>query len=122
MRSDRGAAVVEFPMVAVLIVLIGLAIIQASLIVHTRNSLVDAAVQGAHFGALAGSDPEDGAQRAEELLERRYGDALGAEATAVQDPDGTIHVRVTATLPLVGLLGPSGTLAVEGRALDEEQW
>ncbi|WP_114855893.1 TadE/TadG family type IV pilus assembly protein [Brachybacterium sp. YJGR34] len=122
LRSERGSAVAEFPMVAVLIVMIGLMVVQAALIVHTRNTLVDAAVQGAHHAALVGSSPQDGASRAEQLIGERFGDGLAADATAVEDEDGTIRVRVTATLPLVGLLGPSGVMSVEGRALDEESW
>lgn len=109
-------------MVAVLIVMIGLLVVQAALIMHTRNTLVDAAVQGAHHAALIGSSPQDGAERAERLVDERFGAALAAESTAVQAPDGTIRVQVTATLPLVGLFGPSGALSVEGRALDEEAW
>lgn len=120
MREDSGAAVAEFPMVAVLIIMIGLLIVQSALIVHTRNTLVDAAVQGARHGALIGSTPQDGAHRAERLIEERFGDGLEAEATATEGPDGVITVHVTATLPLVGLYGPSGTLSAQGRALDEE--
>ena len=122
LREDEGAAVAEFPMVAVLIVMIALLVIQAALIVHTRNTLVDAAVQGAHHAALAGSTPQDGAQRARQLVDERFGRGLEAEATAVQEDDGTIRVQVDATLPLVGLIGPAGALSVEGRAVDEEAW
>lgn len=120
LRGDDGAAVAEFPMVAVLIVMIGLLVVQAALIVHTRNTLVDAAVQGAHHAALVGSTPQDGAERAERLIHERFGDGLDAAATATQESDGTIRIRITAALPLVGLYGPSGELSVEGRALDEE--
>jgi len=109
-------------MVAVLIIMIGLMIVQAALIVHTRNTLVDAAVQGAHHAALIGSTPQDGAERAERLIGNRFGAGLDAEATAVQEPDGTIRVTVSSTLPLVGLLGPSGSMTVEGRAIAEESW
>ncbi|MGN7213315.1 hypothetical protein [Brachybacterium paraconglomeratum] len=72
--------------------------------------------------ALAGSTPQDGAQRAQQLVDERFGRGLEAEATAVQDGDGTIRVQVDATLPLVGLIGPAGALSVEGRAVDEEEW
>ena len=109
-------------MVAVLIVMIALLVIQAALIVHTRNTLVDAAVQGAHHAALAGSTPQDGAERAQRLVDERFGRGLDAETSAVQDDDGTIRVQVSATLPLVGLIGPTGGLSVEGRAVDEEAW
>lgn len=121
-QGEDGSAVAEFPMVAVLIVMIGLLIVQAAVIVHTRNTLVDAAVQGAHHAALVGSTPQDGAERAEHLIDERFGSGLGAESTAVQDTDGTIRVQVAATLPLVGLFGPAGAMTVEGRALDEEAW
>src|SRR5699024_518001 len=47
LRSDRGAAVAEFPLVAVLIIVIALAVVQSALIMHTRNTLIDAAVHGA---------------------------------------------------------------------------
>ena len=42
-----GSAVAEFPMIAVLIIVMALAVVQAALILHTRNTLIDAAVQGA---------------------------------------------------------------------------
>ncbi|WP_241237431.1 TadE/TadG family type IV pilus assembly protein [Brachybacterium saurashtrense] len=122
LAAEDGAAVAEFPMVAVLIIMSALMIVQSALIVHTRNTLVDAAVQGAHHAARAGASPQDGAARAEHLIEERFGDGLGAEATAVQGEDGVIRVQVSATLPLVGLLGPSGAMSVQGRAIDEEAW
>lgn len=120
--AENGAAVAEFPLVAVLIIMIALAVIQAALIMHTRNTLIDAAVQGAHHAALVGSTDQDGAERAEQLIHQRYGDSLAADATVDRDEDGVIRVRVDATLPLVGLFGPSGSLQVEGRSMDEEAW
>ncbi|GAA1485800.1 TadE family protein [Brachybacterium fresconis] len=122
LRGEEGSAVVEFPMVAALIVLIALGVVQAALIVHTRNTLIDAAVQGAHHASLVGASPEDGAERAERLISDRFGDSFQADATAAEGADGTIEVEVSATLPLVGLFGPAGTLTVEGRAIDEETW
>lgn len=122
LRADDGAAVAEFPLVAVLIIVIALGVVQAALIMHTRNTLTDAAVQGAHHASLVGSEPEDGAHRAEQMVTDRFGSALEVSAAASQDDTGMIRVQVTATLPLVGLLGPSAGLAVEGRALDEEAW
>lgn len=113
---------VEFPIVAALIVLIALGVVQAALIVHTRNTLIDAAVQGAHHASLVGANPEDGAERAERLIGDRFGDSFQVDATAAESADGTIEVEISATLPLVGLFGPAGTLTVEGRAIDEETW
>lgn len=120
LREDRGSAVVEFPLIAVLIVIIAVTIIQVAVIVHTRNSLVDAAVQGAHEAAVLGNDPDDGARRAEDLMAQRLGASYPVTATATEDASGRITVELTATLPLVGLLGPSGTLEVRGHAIAEE--
>lgn len=109
-------------MVAALVVLIALGVMQAALIVHTRNTLIDAAVQGAHHASLIGATPEDGAERAERLIGDRFGVSFQVEASAAESAEGTIRVEVRATLPLVGLFGPSGSLTVEGRAIDEETW
>src|SRR5699024_4804525 len=121
LRSDDGAAVAEFPLVAVLII-IALGVVQAALIMHTRNTLTDAAVQGAHHASLVGSTPQDGAQRAEHLIDERFGRGLGAAATATLDETGTIRLQVTATLRGVALRGPAAAASGEGRALDEEVW
>lgn len=121
LRDDRGSAVVEFPLVAVLLVAIAVTIIQAAVIIHTRNTLTDAAVQGAHEAAVLDHDPEDGARRAEALVAQRLGSGYAVTAEAAEDPSGRIVVRISATLPLVGLLGPSAALVVEGHAIAEEQ-
>lgn len=120
LASETGSAVVEFPLVAVLIVVISLAVIQAALIMHTRNSLVDAAVQAAHHAALHGNTAEDGERRAQALVDQRLGASYQADVSAVEAPDGRITVEITATMPLVGLLGPSGTLRASGHAVDED--
>lgn len=120
LRSEQGSAVVEFPLITVLILLIALAIIQAALIMYARNALTDAAVQGAHHASLVGNTPADGAARTQRLVDERFGGAYDATATAREDATGRITVEVTAAIPLVGLLGPSGTLMVDGHALDED--
>lgn len=109
-------------MVAVLVIVIALAVVQASMILHVRNTMTDAAVRGAHHAALMGAGPQDGAARAEQLLEGRLASALDAEATATRAADGTITVRVSATMPLVGILGPAAGLVVQGHAIDEDSW
>lgn len=121
LREDRGSAVVEFPLVAVLIVVIALAVIQSAVVLHTRNLMIDAAVQGAHHAARVGAEPADGADRARRLLEQRFGEDFASSVQA-QSLDGVVTVRVSGTLPLVGMFGLAGALQVQGRALDEESW
>lgn len=122
LSEEEGSTIAEFPMVAVLIVMIALMIIQAALILHTRNTLVDAAVQGAHHASLVGASVQAGEERAEKLIEERFGKRFDAQVSATEDTEGVITVRISATLPLVGLLGPAGGMTVQGRAIDEEYW
>lgn len=113
---------VEFPLVGLLIVVIALAVIQTALIMHTRNVLTDAAVQGALVASLEGNSVEDGREHAERLIHQQLGSHYAASATAEESGDGEIRVEITATFPLVGLLGPAGTFTVDGHATDESVW
>jgi Flp pilus assembly protein TadG len=121
-RCEDGSAVVEFPMLAVLVVMIALLVIQFALVLHTRNTLTDAAVQGAHWAAREGNTTADGERRAEDLVAQGLGPQVPARVSANEDGAGQIRVEVAGTFPLIGLLGPSGTLVVDGHALDEESW
>ncbi|WP_193636363.1 TadE family protein [Brachybacterium subflavum] len=122
LRDDEGSAVVEFPLVAVLIIVIALTIIQCALVVHTRNTLTDAAVQAAHTASLEGNSPADGEVRGAQLVHDRFGEDYEVGVEADEDGDGVIRVRVSASFPLVGLLGPAGTMHVDGHAIDEDTW
>lgn len=122
LRSERGNAIAEFGLVAPLLVLIALAILQLALFQHVRNVLVDAAGQGARQGALHGAEPAAGAARTAEVIDAALGDGYPAETdatTVTVDGAVTVRVTVTAQVPLLGLLGPAGSLEVSGHALDE---
>lgn len=119
MRDDTGSAVVEFTLVGVLLTLLTLAVIQLGLALHVRNTVLDAAAEGARFGALADNVPADGVARTRELIT----EAIGADyATDVAVGTGewmghpAVVVQVRTTLPVVGLLGIGGGLEVSGHA------
>lgn len=121
LRQDRGSAVVEFVLVAPLVLLVSLAILQITLALHVRSTLTAAAAEGARAGALAQANAGAAEQRAQSVLDQSLG---GGAATSVQ-ADRTMvsgvpvmRVRITGRLPLVGMLGPT-TLSVEGHALVE---
>lgn len=105
-----------------LIVVVAVAVVQVALVVHTRSMLTDAAVQGAHAAALEGNTLDDGIGRAHQVVTQSLGAGYDAEVTATQDPDGLIRIEISATLPLVGMLGPGGTLHTDGHAIAEESW
>lgn len=120
-RGDRGSAVVEFVLVAPLVLLLLLGVVQLGLAMHVRSTLTSAAAEGARVAALAGADPLAGIARTQALVEGTLADSVVRDITAQEASLGAIDVmvvRIDATLPLVGLLGPT-SLAVEGRALKE---
>nr|WP_273544746.1 TadE family protein [Arthrobacter jiangjiafuii] len=116
---EAGSAVVDFVMVGALLTLLFLSIIQLALVLHIRNTLIDAAASGARYGTLADRSPGDGAERTEELIRIALNDSL-AEDVAFEETtlDGARMLKITvrAPLPVIGLLGPSDGLEVTGHA------
>jgi Flp pilus assembly protein TadG len=122
LRDDSGSAVVEFTLVGVLLTLLTLAVIQLGLALHVRNTVQDAAAEGARFAALADNVPADGVQRTRALIT----EAIGADyATDVAVGTGewmghpAVTVTVRTTLPVIGLIGVGGGLEVSGHAAIE---
>ena len=114
---------VEFTLVTVVLVVLFLAILQLALALHVRNTLVAAAAEGARYAANADRSGADGAARARELAAAALGDRFADDirvGEAVVEGVPTVVVEVRATLPLVGLVGPSHALVVRGHAIDED--
>ena len=112
-------------MVAALLLFVGLAVLQVGLALYVRNALISAAVEGARFGARADATPADGAARTRVLITTSLNESYAGHVTATRTmaPSGirVTEVTVTAPLPVVGPIGPSGALTVSGRAFSEEQ-
>lgn len=122
MHRERGSAVVDFVLVAPLLLLLALAVVQVALLLHARATLTSAAAEGARTGALSGNDPASGARRATLLAEQNTGSGVVRRVTARRETvDGldVITVRIDAAIPLMGILGPT-EVSVEGHALVEE--
>jgi TadE-like protein len=77
-HGDRGAAVVDFVMIAVLLVLLLFAVLQVALYCYARNIVAASAADAARYAANAGVDPATGGPRAVELIQ----DGLGAGQAA----------------------------------------
>jgi hypothetical protein len=122
LRDDRGSAVAEFVMVGALLTVLTLSVLQLGLALHIRNTVQDAAAEGARYGALADNAPSDGVRRTRELIDLAIGDDYAQNVTAhggswMGHPAVTITVRTR--LPLVGLVGIDGVLEVSGHAAVE---
>jgi hypothetical protein len=121
LRSDRGSAVVEFALVAPLLLLVALAVLQVTLALHVRATLTAAAAEGARAGALAGSGLRVAETRTRDVLADALGGDAAQDVVAERSRLGgveVVRVRITARLPLLGTLGPTA-LSIEGHAMAE---
>lgn len=123
--NESGSAVVDFVMVGALVIVVFVALLQVALGVYARNVLTDAAGDGARRAALVGGTEAEARRRVQTLsdaaLRRGYVDTV----TVSRVPSGDltiVEVTVKAPFPVLGLLGPGGTLTVTGRAVDESSF
>lgn len=121
-RRQAGSAVVDFVLVLVVVVPLVLGIIQVALVLHVRNTLTDAASEGARYAATADRPPEAGVARTRQLiggaLAARFAEQVDAHATEVHGGPG-VEVDVVAEVPPLGLWGPAVRLRVSGHAVEE---
>ena len=117
--EERGSAVVDFVLVGSLLTMFFLAIIQLALVLHVRNTLIDAAASGARYGTLADRNASDAAERTRSLigtaLNRSFAQEVTTGETTVEGMR-VLEVTVRAPLPVVGLIGPREMLEVKGHA------
>ncbi|MDM8083809.1 pilus assembly protein [Cellulomonas cellasea] len=121
-ERERGSAIVDFVLVGALTSLLFAAVLQLALVQHVRNTLVDCAAEGARYAALADRSEEDGAERTRALVTAALSADYAQDVTARRaEVDGldVVEVRITAPLPVAGLLGPGRGLTVVGHALAE---
>lgn len=125
-HDDRGAAVVEFTLVSILLVGLFLMVLQVGLVLHARNVMVSAAQEGARLAANADRTPADGVARTRQALSGSLGADL-VDRTAVvplpvtRTPNGApvVGIRVTGPAPWVFRAVGQLTITVEGHALEE---
>lgn len=109
-------------MVGALLTVLTLSVIQLGIALLVRNTVQDAAGEGARFAALADNDLADGVARTSDLITS----ALGPEyAVSISATYGTYlgHpatvITVTTPLPVIGLIGVDDGLEVTGHAAVE---
>lgn len=100
-----------------------LGIFQVGFVLHVRNTLTAAASEAARQAATVDGTPESAEQRARALIGDSIGSAYATdvevEPTAVEGYPG-VEVRIEASVPALGVLGPGVDLAVEGHAVEEQ--
>lgn len=122
-RTDRGAAVVDFVLVLVVVVPLFLGVLQVALVMHVRNTLTSAASEGARYAATADRPLQAGAARTREqiagALASRFARNVSVTPADVHGAPG-VRVRVEAVVPPLGLWGPGVRLVATGNAMSEE--
>lgn len=121
LRADGGSALVEFVLVAPLIMLCFAAVAQVILFAHVKATLVSAAAEGARAGANAGASTSQAVRRTQVALDSSAVASSAQRVTAVRTTTGgnqVLEVRIRARVPLFGLLGPA-SMEVVGHALRE---
>ena len=109
-------------MVSGLLIVLALSVIQLGLALLVRNTLVDAAAEGARFGALADNTASDGVDRTVQLISTALGPTYAADVTASRANylgQPALVITVNAPLPLLGLAGVDNGLEVSGHAAVE---
>src|SRR5690625_2682278 len=90
-RHDHGSVVAESAMIIALLTLLCGTVLQLGVIVHTKNTMIDAASAGARYAALADRNLTDGQQRTEALLNSSIPNAHSASITIRRDPSGELR-------------------------------
>lgn len=118
--AERGAAVVDFVLIGALLTSLFLAIVQLTLVLHVRNTLIDAAASGARYGTLADRNDGDAKERTVQLitaaLNSDFARDVGTSESTFQGIR-TLEVTVRAPLPVIGFIGPRALLEVKGHAV-----
>jgi len=117
--AERGAAVVDFVLIGALLTSLFLAIVQLTLVLHVRNTLIDAAASGARYGTLADRNDGNAKERTVQLITAALNSEFAGDvATSESTYQGirTLEVTVRAPLPVIGFIGPRALLEVKGHA------
>ena len=120
--GQRGSAPAEFVLVSVLLLTLVLGVLQLAAVLLVRNTALDAAAEGARWGALAGNSAADGVQRTRTELQTALGDQYAEHVTAgttTWHGRDVVAVTVTAPLPILGPIALPGALRLTGHAAME---
>lgn len=121
-NDDRGSATVEFTLVSILLVLLTLGVMQVALVLHVKNTVSDAASEGARWAALADSSLEAGVERTGELIDTSVGSHYSERIQArylTWRGQPAVEIVVRTRLPALGLWMPAVPLEVRGHAARE---
>ena len=120
-RDEGGVAVVDFVMVAAVLIPLVLGLIQLSLVLHVRNTITSAASEGARIAAAYDRGPADAEARVRSRIDGVLGgvpEQIRVQPTTVGGAPGWT-VEVSAVVPPLGLGAVGVPVTGRGRAIEE---
>ena len=122
-RGERGAAVVDFVLVLLVLLPLVLGILQLALVLHVRNTLASAAAEGARYAAVAGSSAPAGQAKVQHLIDgalsQEFVRSVSVHPAQVGGAPGYEAV-VEAEVTVLGLGGTGIRVRVSGHAVAEQ--
>ena len=121
--GERGAAVVDFVLVLLVLLPLVLGILQLALVLHVRNTLASAAAEGARHAAVAGSSAPAGRAKVQALVDGALSPELVrsvAVRPALVGGAPGYEAVVEADVSVLGLGGPGVHIRVTGHAIAEQ--
>ena len=125
--ADQGSAPVEFALVAVVLLLLLLGVLQVAVYLYVRNIAAASAAEGARYAANADVGPEQGAQRAQQVLRRGAGRDVASRLVCTGTEEAGVDgvrlsgVHCAGTLPV--FFAPIGGVLpvhVSARSIEED--
>lgn len=122
--EDEGSEVVSYVLVQFLVLTVFLALLQFAVFVHTRNTAISAASEGARRYAMIGGAPSHAHEQVHQVMSALLGDSHVRDMSVTREArsgDGyeVAVVHLTTTYPLFLTMGPAW-LEVRGTAVIEE--
>lgn len=119
-RAERGAAVPEFVLILLVLVPLVLGIAQVALVMHVRHTFVAAASDGARAAAMLQAEPAAAVDRTKQVIATTLADRFASDVTAgwvTKSGIDLVEVRVSGSVPPLGLWGPGVQVSATGHAV-----
>ncbi len=117
-----GSAVVDFILVSIPMLLIGISTIGITLTSYSRTVLIDAASEGARFGSLADQDLASGISKASQQIAASLGPNFPFSINGREYLVGSIksiEISIETTIPGIGLLPGGSVMLIQAGATVE---
>jgi Flp pilus assembly protein TadG len=107
-RDDSGAAVIDFVMMSILLIMLLFGVLQVAVYFYARNVAAASAADAARYAAAEGVDARDGGARAVQLihqgLDERDASSIHCAGTPGRDPRSGLAVTTVRCTGRVRLL------------------